>query len=443
MRSQQHSTPPLRAAILLLLTAAATADEAACDGSNVSLPPSYVHADHLGAADAVRPLLPQATIADLELPPGAPPGTARRIFEEFGVLLVRGLASAHASHINAAAEAAFARSLGLLEAGRFSSVTTEHAAGSQHHVGWVTPDQTLFIPAPAGHVRDKQAMVLSLDYYSDAAMLAAASDPRTLDIVQEILGSENIEYATCDRTAGAVRWAACSQRRTTRGPHSSLSLFLSLFHRLFSKGQCFYKEGVPAATSAGGVEVGSSAAPDAAVAKRERPGGNPKYLHQDSAYFMFAGGGAVATLSYACNTSGALDNGPLYVVPGSHRFGHLPHRDTPSHLGVDSSWSFDDALRIDGAQGDTIFFHIHTLHGSTPNRSPSPRATFINRYLEAADYQAFFATDARMRQERRAAYERGVAEGRLPTKERGLMVRGMREWREDGPAWLLNAAVNH
>ena len=54
--------------------------------------------------------------------------------------------------------------------------------------------------------------------------------------------------------------------------------------------------------------------------------------------------------------------------------------------------------------------------------------------VEAADYQAFFATNARMRQEHRATYERGVAEGRLPTKERGLMVRGMREWREDGPA---------
>ena len=114
---------------------------------------------------------------------------------------------------------------------------------------------------------------------------------------------------------------------------------------------------------------------------------------------MFGHDGAVASLSYAVNTSGALDNGPLYVVPGSHRLGHVPHRDTPSHLGVGDEWSFDDALRIDGAAGDTVFFHIHTLHGSTPNRSPAPRPTFINRYIEAGDYQAYFATDARMREE--------------------------------------------
>ena len=64
---------------------------------------------------------------------------------------------------------------------------------------------------------------------------------------------------------------------------------------------------------------------------------------------MFAHEGAVASLSYAVNTSGALDNGPLYVVPGSHRLGHIPHWDSPSHLAVSGDeWSFDNALRIDG-----------------------------------------------------------------------------------------------
>ena len=69
-------------------------------------------------------------------------------------------------------------------------------------------------------------------------------------------------------------------------------------------------------------------------------------------------GGAVATLSYAVDTSARRDNGPLFVVPGSHAFGHLQHVDTPSHLGVGGEWSFDDAVRIDGAAGDTVFFHV-------------------------------------------------------------------------------------
>lgn len=153
--------------------------------------------------------------------------------------------------------------------------------------------------------------------------------------------------------------------------------------------------------------------------------------------------GAVATFSYAVDTSGALDNGPLYVVPGSHRFGHLPHVDTPSHLGVQGDWTFDDALRIDGSAGDVIFFHIHTLHGSTPNRATTSRPVFINRYIEASDYQAYFATDARMREKAKAEFEELRANGQLPPKDRNIMVRGRRMWKEGGPQWRIDARVNH
>ena len=157
---------------------------------------------------------------------------------------------------------------------------------------------------------------------------------------------------------------------------------------------------------------------------------------------MFANQGAVATFSYVVPTGGDLDNGPLHVVPGSHQWGHLPHVDTPSHLGTAGDWSFADALRIDGEPGDTVFFHIHTLHGSTPNRSPNPRPVFINRYLEASDYQTYFGTDARMREKAKAEYEEGVRLGRKPEKERGIMVRGRREWTGQ-TTWRMDARVNH
>lgn len=360
-------------------------------------------ADDASCSD--RASLPSGvTEADITLPENAAPGAARRIFEKYGVLVVRGLMSSLAPRIRQAADAAFARSLEQLEAGQLETVQNEDTV-----VGWVTPDQTLFIPAPAGHVRELQAMVLALDYFQDATMLAAALDPRTLDLLEDMTAWRNIE--------------------------------------LFGKGQCFYKEGVANAQSAGGVStnmMGQNAAAETSVAAAVAPGGNPKYLHQDSAYFMFGHDGAVASLSYAVNTSGALDNGPLYVVPGSHRLGHVAHRDTPSHLGVPSDeWSFDDALRIDGAAGDTVFFHIHTLHGSTPNRSPHARPTFINRYIEASDYQAYFATDALMRQKAKAEYEEAQRSGNLPPKERGVMVRGAREWKADGPAWKRDTRVNH
>merc|ERR1712046_195172 len=119
------------------------------------------------------------------------------------------------------------------------------------------------VPTPVEHEkrlgRDKQIMVLGLDYYNSSALFQAANDKRCLDIVEGILGP-NIE--------------------------------------LFSKGQCFYKEPL---------------------------GGNPKLMHQDSAYFEFEEQGVVATLNYAVDTSTAINNGPLYVVPGTHKIGGYGH----------------------------------------------------------------------------------------------------------------------
>ena len=168
-----------------------------------------------------------------------------------------------------------------------------------------------------------------------------------------------------------------------------------------------------------------------------------RYMHQDSAYFMFARGGCIAALSYATTTNLQLDNGPLYVVPGSHRFGHLPHVDTPSHLGLPADWGFGGALCIEGNAGDSIIFHVHTIHGSPPNRSQQPRAAFINRYLPTDDYQAFSATDVRMRARALKQFEDGVASGRLPVTQRGIVVRGRRVWSRQSAPWKLEPRANH
>ena len=58
--------------------------------------------------------------------------------------------------------------------------------------GWVAPNGSLFIPAPAGYGRDKQIMTVGISYFTSAAFLRAAMDPLTLDILEAILGP-NIE----------------------------------------------------------------------------------------------------------------------------------------------------------------------------------------------------------------------------------------------------------
>lgn len=166
---------------------------------------------------------------------------------------------------------------------------------------------------------------------------------------------------------------------------------------MFGNGQCLYKEPV---------------------------GGHPKHLHQDSAYFEHYYEGPVGLLNYVVDTD--LVNGALYVVPGSHRMGQLKHIDTFSHLGLDDGeWPWERALPIVGEAGDSIFFHVKTVHGSKQNMSDKPRPVFINRYRRADDYVVIGGTTT----ENRAEAEKRAAEAKKGN-QRGLMVRGFRPYQE-------------
>lgn len=58
--------------------------------------------------------------------------------------------------------------------------------------GWRAPNGTLFLPAPPGYPRDKQIMVIAINYHTSAAFFRSAVDEPALDIVEAILGP-NIE----------------------------------------------------------------------------------------------------------------------------------------------------------------------------------------------------------------------------------------------------------
>jgi hypothetical protein len=269
---------------------------------------------------------------------------AAAIFKEHGCLVVRGLLRPYLADLLRDVEQTAAESLALLDQAK------------QVPEGWTTPNGTLFLPAPPHYPRDKQIMVLAVSYYTSAAFFRSAFDPKTVDIVEAILGP-NIE--------------------------------------LFGIGQCLYKEPV---------------------------GGHPKHLHQDAAYFEHKYDGPVASLNYLVDTD--LVNGALYVVPGSHRWGTLRHIDTFSHLGLDpEEWPWERALPIVGQAGDSIFFHVHTIHGSQENHSQKPRPVVINRYRRADDYVIISATRVETRQEA----EKRAAEAKKEN-QRGLMVRGFRAY---------------
>ena len=99
--------------------------------------------------------------------------------------------------------------------------------------------------------------------------------------------------------------------------------------------------------------------------------------HQDSFYFPFAPPCPVVGVWVAA-TEAALDNGPLYVVPGSHRepvHTHVPDRRPNANLGyyeiVDHDLS--TAVVVEMQPGDVLLFDSHLMHFSTDNTSDRRR----------------------------------------------------------------------
>lgn len=275
------------------------------------------------------------------------PARAAEIYQEHGCLVIRGLMTRYIDAIARDIEDAAKQSIALLPQAK------------QVPEGWVTPNGTLFLPAPANYDRDKQIMVLGIGYFTSAAFFLSAFHEPLVEVVCSILGA-NVE--------------------------------------LFLNGQCLYKEPV---------------------------GGHPKKLHQDSAYFEHKFEGPVGALNYVVETN--VQNGALHVVPGSHRWGTLQHVDTFSHLGLDEAeWSWERAVPICGSPGDTILFHVRTIHGSKENYTEKPRPVFIHRYRRADDFVTISGTTVANRAE---AEKR--AESVRKENQKGLMVRGYRPYVED------------
>lgn len=126
-------------------------------------------------------LEPKVTVEDIEVSADTlDPQRAADIFETHGCLVVRGLMAPYIEAIQQDIEAAAAESLSLLE------------EAEQIVEGWRTPNGTLFIPAPSGYERDKQIMVLSVNYQTSAAFFRSAFDAKATDVVAAILGP-NVE----------------------------------------------------------------------------------------------------------------------------------------------------------------------------------------------------------------------------------------------------------
>jgi phytanoyl-CoA hydroxylase len=92
-----------------------------------------------------------------------------------------------------------------------------------------------------------------------------------------------------------------------------------------------------------------------------------------------------------------LDNGCLWVIPGSHRRGVLyPTRDQwdTRFDGTPEAYGFphdaDEAVPVELAAGGAVIFNGYLLHRSLPNGSARPRRALVNHYMSAESLLPWF-----------------------------------------------------
>lgn len=115
----------------------------------------------------------------------------------------------------------------------------------------------------------------------------------------------------------------------------------------------------------------------------KQPGTGTKVdFHQDFVFQPHSNDDLVAVLISIDEMT--LENGPLQVVPGSHRGPIFEHWHDGVFTGAVSPEVFDkfSEKRIDviGKPGTACFMHGRLLHGSAPNLSTGPRTLLINEY---------------------------------------------------------------
>jgi phytanoyl-CoA hydroxylase len=112
----------------------------------------------------------------------------------------------------------------------------------------------------------------------------------------------------------------------------------------------------------------------------KRPGALGQPWHQDSFYFPFDRGPQVGI--WLAVTEARMDNGPLWVIPGSHTepiHAVVPDARPYANYGYVEVVDYDTSAEIPVLMqpGDLLVFHGHLFHRSTDNGSESSRLAMV------------------------------------------------------------------
>jgi len=117
------------------------------------------------------------------------------------------------------------------------------------------------------------------------------------------------------------------------------------------------------------------------------PGFQGQAWHQDEIYIPTRDRSLCG--AWIAMDDATIENGCLWVIPGSHRSGYLYPQHAHNNLDEfdvsAESYGFDesDEIPVEVKSGTVIFFNGHLLHRSRKNRSDIYRRVLVNHYMNA------------------------------------------------------------
>ena len=118
---------------------------------------------------------------------------------------------------------------------------------------------------------------------------------------------------------------------------------------------------------------------DQAVTKQ--PGAGVFHWHQDNAFNKLR---TEHFQMWVALTDSHAQNGGIWLAPGSHKRGLLPHARLPGQRLVRAE--VGESVCIDASAGDLIVFSSLMLHRTGQNNADTPRVAFVAEYMPLVDY---------------------------------------------------------
>jgi ectoine hydroxylase-related dioxygenase (phytanoyl-CoA dioxygenase family) len=102
--------------------------------------------------------------------------------------------------------------------------------------------------------------------------------------------------------------------------------------------------------------------------------------HQDNGYWRLEPPDAVSC--WLALDDATLENGCMWVVPGSHRAGETGHQRAGQYIAQLKADADETLARpVPVKAGHAMFHHCRTLHRTLPNESPHPRRAWVMHFM--------------------------------------------------------------